>query len=154
MRILYWPALSPFNASSRLLRRARRSLRLVAASRTASRFEACPAKPWNARTNSPSANASVRLSPKLSIIARRICDLYGLRQASILALLSTIGRRQCWPLTAPFRTDNSFAKGGRPAPGDVALLRHPFLYGSHGALVVCSSLQRPTIPVYRALSVR
>jgi len=43
--MLNWPALSPVNASNRLLRSIRRSSRLVAALSISSRFEACFARP-------------------------------------------------------------------------------------------------------------
>src|SRR5437764_565699 len=58
MRMLYWPARSPFRASRLFPPIAPRSFKLVAASKRSSRLSACRAKPEKSFTYSPAAKCS------------------------------------------------------------------------------------------------
>ena len=93
MRIEYYPALSPRRASRRLQGSPARSARVTAALRISNPFQPCRSKPWNARTNSPLAKSSVRLSLKPRIIGANILDMDDVRQASTSDMLATRG---CW----------------------------------------------------------
>ena len=86
IRIEYCPSLLPRRASKRLLGKALNASRDGAALSIESRFVACFSNPWNAATNHPLANNSVRLSRYPRIIAEtslRAND--GGRQASFYA---------------------------------------------------------------------